>query len=279
MMGIKRFVFGMAAAATAALVFRRAADSQFAAAPLRANGAGHDGNGSASRNGSGFADDAGTRRLIGIIMHELRTPTSIILGYQELLSEGLLGPVNDRARDALDRIRRAAGQLRDLTDGLQILTGDLPRRHNPGPASTDLAAAARRAVDLSAPDADARGVALQLVVDGHPVAAADPDAVERLLDLLLAATIRARHDGDVQILVAGDTKTVSATTRGARFDALADLASINARPDDIDSALGLRLAIAHRIAAALGGRLLPRPDEIALFLPAAPAEVTATAIV
>jgi signal transduction histidine kinase len=222
-----------------------------------------------THNGSALADDAGTRRLIGIITHELRTPTSIILGYQELLSEGLLGPVNDRARDALDRIRRAAGQLRDLTDGLQILTGDLPARHNPGSAATDLAAAARRAVDMSSPDAEARGVRLDLVVEGSPAAQADPDAVDRLLDLLLAAVIRARHNGDVQILVSGDSHIVSILTSGARFDDLADLAALDARPDDIDSALGLRLAIAHRIATSLGGLLDPQPDSIRLVLPAA----------
>ena len=269
MMGIRRFVFGMAAAATAAIVFRRAADSQFSASGHRGNGFPHAGNGAPARNGSGFAEDAGTRRLIGIITHELRTPTSIILGYQELLSEGLLGPINDRARDALDRIRRAAGQLRDLTDGLQILTGDVPTRHNPGPSTTDLAVAARRAVELTTPDADARGVALELIVDGQCAAAADPDAVDRLLDLFLAAVIRARHNSDVQIIVSGDNEIVSATTRGARFDRLADLASIDARPDDIDSALGLRLAIAHRIATSLGGHVDTQPDSIGLFLPAA----------
>ena len=40
--------------------------------------------------------------LFGVVAHELRSPIAAILGYEELLTEGLLGTVDDRAREALE---------------------------------------------------------------------------------------------------------------------------------------------------------------------------------
>ena len=61
------------------------------------------------------------RDLIGVLGHELRTPLAAILGYQELLADGLYGELNDRQREPVNRIQQSAQQLIHLLDGLQEL--------------------------------------------------------------------------------------------------------------------------------------------------------------
>jgi Signal transduction histidine kinase len=52
--------------------------------------------------------------------HELRTPLAAIMGYGELLSDGITGPVNLEQKRQLDRIRASANHLLSIID--EILT-------------------------------------------------------------------------------------------------------------------------------------------------------------
>jgi light-regulated signal transduction histidine kinase (bacteriophytochrome) len=62
------------------------------------------------------------RELIGVLGHELRTPLAAILGYQELLSDGIYGELDAKKKEPLERIQISAHQLLNLIDGLQELT-------------------------------------------------------------------------------------------------------------------------------------------------------------
>ena len=52
--------------------------------------------------------------------HELRTPLAAIIGYGELLSDGITGPINDEQKRQLGRIRASANHLLSIID--EILT-------------------------------------------------------------------------------------------------------------------------------------------------------------
>ena len=54
-----------------------------------------------------------------VLGHELRTPVAAILGYQELLEDGTLGPIPAAAAEALRRVRFAASQLITLIDAVE----------------------------------------------------------------------------------------------------------------------------------------------------------------
>ncbi len=59
--------------------------------------------------------------MIQNVSHELRTPLTMILGYTELLQEGILGDLNDDQREALSIVHRNAGRLRFMIDRLLLL--------------------------------------------------------------------------------------------------------------------------------------------------------------
>jgi signal transduction histidine kinase len=54
--------------------------------------------------------------------HELRTPLNSIIGYTEMLSEGIYGELNDKQLDRLDRVRRNGQHLLQLINDILDLS-------------------------------------------------------------------------------------------------------------------------------------------------------------
>lgn len=67
--------------------------------------------------------------FMAIVSHELRTPLSAILGFAEMLKEGVYGPTNDKQQNISERImnntQRLLGIVSDLLDQAQIEAGRL----------------------------------------------------------------------------------------------------------------------------------------------------------
>src|SRR6185503_5555766 len=57
---------------------------------------------------------------LATMSHELRTPLTAIIGYQELLAEGIPGKVNDVQRQQLGRIKISATHLLSLIDEILL---------------------------------------------------------------------------------------------------------------------------------------------------------------
>jgi signal transduction histidine kinase len=54
--------------------------------------------------------------FIAVASHELRTPISIIIGFQELMAAGELGPITEEQKDALDAIQHGVQTLTKIAD-------------------------------------------------------------------------------------------------------------------------------------------------------------------
>ncbi len=134
--------------------------------------------------------------FIAVASHELRTPISIIRGWEDLLREGLVKPGSPPFTQGLDAIARACAALEKIavsaTRMSQADDGDAP----PSLATTDvepMLAGALREAAAAAPD---RRVALSLEV--HPdarLAALDRGLVVQAVDALVRNGIRFTPDG------------------------------------------------------------------------------------
>jgi signal transduction histidine kinase len=204
------------------------------------------------------ASDALGARVAPLLTHELRSQIATILGYQELLADGVLGDIQAEGVEALGRIRRAGRQILALTDGTGRLLA--PRRDQPRIDSVDLADALLHATAEAAPLAEAHGVTFEQPVLDAPAIAAETESLRSALELILGAVIRTAvavrpaltidHEANHAVLRVHPTGLVPRD--GAALD--------ESRPAPTTGA-GLRLAMAAALLRPAGGRISLDPNE------------------
>ena len=191
------------------------------------------------------ADDA-RMRTVGIVAHELRSPVSVVLGYQELISDGIYGQLDERGLDALTRIRHAVEQQLRVLEGAVELAG-AGRHPTDGAAPFDLADVFRSAL------ADARvfGLAYNVALEADrradlPIVIGRQDRVRRALDMALAAAVKASPGRTLAITVTAADAGADVAIGGTGLDpARDDPGGTPGRPVAIASGAALRLAIAR----------------------------------
>lgn len=209
------------------------------------------------------ARDETQRNFLRMVSHELRTPLNSIIGFSEVLSRELYGPLGaPQYREYADIIKGSGFKLlRMVNQVLEIV------RLESGAAEMDLraeslgmaAAAARQAV---AEEAAARGVTVRIEPGELPVVLADPRALRTILiNLLQNAIAFSPEGGEVRLRAkAGfSTVTVEVEDDGDGVDP-ADLPRLmqpfeqgeNALTRSVEGA-GLGLPIVRLLAQAMGG--------------------------
>jgi signal transduction histidine kinase len=76
---------------------------------------------SSAAQGAGEADEASDRAL-ATLSHDLRSPLNAIDSYAELIEMEILGPVSDRQREALGRIRMSGRHLLAVLENVLEMT-------------------------------------------------------------------------------------------------------------------------------------------------------------
>lgn len=142
--------------------------------------------------------------FLATVSHELRTPLTSILGWSQMLRQGLLGEdKRQRAVEAIERNARAQRQLiEDLLDIGRIASGRLRLE----PVPLELGSVVEAALDAVRPTALARELTLEVSVgeDGVPLFG-DPDRLQQVAWNLLSNAIK--------FTPPGGRVTVSARTR------------------------------------------------------------------
>jgi signal transduction histidine kinase len=213
------------------------------------------------------------RQLIGVLGHELRTPLAAILGYQELLSDGIYGELDAKKLEPLERIQISAHQLLNLIDGLQELaapsTGDdqdlVPTN------SANLLGLLEASLQ---PLAAARGVKLEVQPPTPVELVRFPEQrFLRAADLACGAAIKVSAGRTLLLsLHAGNGNTTLAVERTGLIPGTDDPKPVFDQQSEGDgaplTAAQLRLAMAAATLAILKGtiRLEPRAEGATLFL-------------
>jgi signal transduction histidine kinase len=232
-------------------------------------------------------------RFFSAMSHDLRTPITAILGYSELLQDGIMGDLDARQQDMVERICQVSGHLAQLVnDVLDLAKLDAGRMefHREPVALGDLVDEAIVAVE---PQANSKGLELRIEIDPlrDAVLDLDPPRVRQVLVNLLSNAVKFTERGAVSlsagteegrswIAVADTGPGIPAGSEEAVFEEFLQIAAGNKAKREPGSGLGL--AISRRMARAMGGDLTARNGEsggavFTLFLPTEPSEANASA--
>jgi two-component system OmpR family sensor kinase len=198
------------------------------------------------------------QRFIANASHELRSPVTTLLGELTfaLRRERDAPTYREAIEEALESARRLKVVAEDLLALARIGATELPLE------SVPLAYVTRAAAESTRPEAEARGVTLEITCDGPAVQGHAGD-LERLLRNLVENAIRhsprggrvrieAQHEpGHIQLKVSDDGPGVPPDVRERIFEPFFRLAGDRAN----DGGAGLGLAIGRGIARAHGGDL------------------------
>ena len=122
--------------------------------------------------------------FLGTVSHELRTSTTAVMGFGELLAENWDAMSDERRHELAVRIRRGAGSLRHLVDDLLDYARLEHDSLRVAPREASLSALVLQVVDSMRPLISAHTIELEVTegVDAY----VDPLAVERILANLLS---------------------------------------------------------------------------------------------
>jgi phosphoserine phosphatase RsbU/P len=141
-------------------------------------------------------------RALATLSHDLRSPLNAIDSYAELLEMEILGPVTDRQREALGRIRFSGRHLlavlQNVLEMARIESGTLQIH----PTVVDLTQVVEEAADMVRHSAAAKNQRL-IIEDGYPVIArADADRIRQVLVNLVGNAIKyTPMDGTIRVRI------------------------------------------------------------------------------
>jgi two-component system sensor histidine kinase/response regulator len=195
--------------------------------------------------------------MASMLVHDLRSPLSVIAGYLQLLefSPTPLAPQHRRyltsIREGCAAMTRLIGEVLDLT---RIEAGTLAVQPEP----VDATALATRVVEPLRMAAQAQSLALEVQAPGPLTVQADPGRLEQILRILLAHALKfTPPSGWITVSLAPEGEGVEIAVRhsgpGIELEELRSLLERVARTSAGSSGLGLVLA--RRLVEAHGGRL------------------------
>jgi signal transduction histidine kinase len=193
--------------------------------------------------------------------HELRTPLNVVVGFADVLRDGLVGPLTPRQQGYVEDIAGSGRDLLRLVDQLldvsKVEAGELDLVLS----RTDIADAVSDAELLVRARAREAGVALRLDRPSTPlVADADPLRIRQVVWNLIGNAVKFTPRGgsvDVRVAVGTDHVRVSVrdTGPGIARDEQQRIFEQYQQGTAAEGGSGIGLALSRRLIEAHGGRL------------------------
>ncbi|HEX2188010.1 MAG TPA: hybrid sensor histidine kinase/response regulator [Longimicrobiaceae bacterium] len=200
-------------------------------------------------------------RFFASMSHELRTPINAILGYGQLLREGVYGALEEKQEDAAERLVTSARHLLELVNDVLDISKLEAGKLEVIPEPTDLAELLRDMASTLELQARDKGLELRVETpDGFPMTT-DPARVRQIVLNLLSNAVKFTDRGEVrlemerngawvEVRVADTGPGIAVEDQQRVWDEFEQTASAVSR-----GGTGLGLAISRRLAALLGGTL------------------------
>jgi cell cycle sensor histidine kinase DivJ len=214
-----------------------------------------------------LAEDASRAksRFLANMSHELRTPLNAILGFSEVMTHQMFGPLGTRYVDYAQLIHESGGHLLGLINSILDMSKIEAGRFKLQPERFDLSEVAVQALRFVRFLAERNGVTLEEAVDPparHMVA--DKRAVTQILINLISNGVKFTPRGGMVRIAAklhGNDVEISVADTGVGIDP-ADLKRLGQPFEQVDSeytrakeGTGLGLALVRALANMHGGSM------------------------
>jgi signal transduction histidine kinase len=202
--------------------------------------------------------------FLATMSHELRTPLTAIIGYGELLADGITGPVTGEQSHQLGRIKASAMHLLGLIDEVLTFARLEAGRETVRPEPVDVRGAVKSAAELVAPMADAKGLALRVDAPAGRVRMdADPGKLHQILVNLLSNAVKFTDAGAVELSAEAPDGTVVFRVRDTGIGIPPEqlerifepFTQVESSPTRRFGGTGLGLSVSRRLARLMGGDL------------------------
>lgn len=203
--------------------------------------------------------------FLRLVSHELRTPLTAISGYLQILRRTSAGALSEAQQQLVQKIARSTDRLQDLIESLLEYARSESGRLTVQVAPFDLAVLVTEVVEEVRPQAEQKGLALNLTfADAHlPPLESDARLVRLILINLVVNAVKFTVRGGIEISLAhvgGQHRiTVRDTGVGIRpehqaiiFEPFSQVESVN---DKHKPGFGLGLALVRQMVDALGGQI------------------------
>ncbi len=233
------------------------------------------------------AEDADLAKttFLGTISHEFRTPLTAVQGFTDLLTAEVPGPLNEKQRHQVERIRAASDHLLELIEEILTFAQQQAGRSELRLREVDLAAFVREAATLVEPLAAEKGLRLVLRIPEGPIPfRTDAGKLRQIILNVAANAVKFTEAGEVRLglevadgwalIRVGDTGMGIAPGHAERvFDAFWQVDHSAGRM----GGTGLGLAVTRQLAGLLGGEVtleseLGSGSEMSVRLPMVPPE-------
>ena len=205
--------------------------------------------------------------FLAAISHELRSPLNAILGFADILTTEVDGPLSADAREEVEQIRGSGTHLLDLINDILELSALESGQLKLALTRVDLAAVATDVVREAAGLIGDRPVSLRVESTDGVVAHGDPKRIRQILTNLVGNAIKFTLHGEVVVRVARDATYgrlsvsdtgpgISPEERSLIFDEYKQTKEERPRR----RGTGLGLAIAKRLVLMHGGRIRLRSE-------------------
>ena len=200
--------------------------------------------------------------FLAVMSHELRTPLTAIMGYEELLSDGITGPVTELQRQQLGRINASAHHLLGLIDEILTFARVDIGRERVRWESMSVNHTLSDAAALVEPMANAKNLKLVVNLMGEDQSIqTDGTKLRQMLVNLLSNGIKFTERGEVQLGcdVSDDVLEVSIADTGVGIAAenieyvFEPFWQAEQTPTRKTGGTGLGLSVTRKLARLLGG--------------------------
>lgn len=214
------------------------------------------------------AEGQAKARFLATMSHEIRTPLNGVIGIADVLSST---PLNDQQARLLQTLGVSANHLLGLLNDVLDLSRLEADRAEIEKANFSIRDVAQATIDLLAPNAVGKGLALELEIAPAvlPAYRGDPAKIRQILFNLIGNAVKFTEQGFVRLGVdveqkPGDARhilrlTVEDSGCGIPEEALGklfeDFSQVDASISRRYGGTGLGLAISQRLAVSMGGRI------------------------